>query len=447
MPDDSDRPEAAGEKDARSGLRRIFVDTTPLRYSPAFARLWFGSGVAFIGTQVTVVAVGLHIYWLTESTWQVSLLALWALGPMIVAGFMGGALSDRFDRRAVALIAAIFAWSSVACMTVIAFLGVDHTWPYFLLAAINAAAGTIINAARGAILPRLLTNQMLPAASALNGISFGFAVTVGPAVAGLLVAWVGYPWTYLLDAILFTGAFVGIIGLPHIAPEGGKSSLGFRSVVESMRFLRNAPNVRATFVIDLIAMAFGTPRAVYPAIGALILGGEAITVGLLTAALAVGALLSSLFSGPLGQVRAQGRAVTLAVAAYGGFTAIFGVVLLVTQLAGGAPQDGSVLVFALLLSCLALAGAGASDNISSIFRNTIMLASAPDEVRGRMQGIFFVVVAGGPRVGDLVAGGIATAIALWAPALLGGLVIVGLMLVFLRTYRSFQNYDGLNPTP
>lgn len=439
--------ENAEDRPRRRGLRALLADTEPLKQSPAFARLWVGTSVSFIGTQLTIVAVGLHIYHLTESTLAVSFVALWALGPMILAGFVGGALSDRFDRRLVSLITAIVAWCAIGVMTLIAFLGVEATWPYYLLAAVNAAASTIMGAARGAMLPRLLPTQLLPAAAALNGISMGLSVTVGPALAGVLVATVGFSWTYLLDAMLFTGAFLGILSLPPIKPEGTRAAPGFRSVVESMRFLKRAPNIRATFVIDLIAMGLGTPRVVFPAVGAVVLGGGAVTVGFLTAAFAVGALLSGLLSGPLGRVRRQGRAVIGAVAGYGIFIALFGVVLLVTAALGGVGESGDALIPALVLGCAALAGAGAADNVSAIFRSTILQAAAPDEVRGRMQGLFYVVVAGGPRVGDLIAGAVATVIALWAPALIGGLAIFAIMIMLYRVYRGFRNYDGLHPTP
>ncbi|MFV0433892.1 MAG: MFS transporter [Leucobacter sp.] len=477
-------------------MRSLLVDITPLRASPAFAKLWIGTSVAQIGAQITVVAVGLHVYAITHSTLAVSLVALWALGPMILAGFVGGALADTFDRRLVALVTAVVAWTSIGTLTLIAFLGVEVTWPYYALAAVNAASSTIMGATRGAILPRLLATQLLPAAAALSGITMGLAITVGPAVAGVLVATVGFPWTYLLDAVLFTGAFLGILSLPRIAPDRAvqdelpdaatgeaadltgsagraeKRGLGFSSVVESLRFLRRAPNVRATFVWDLIAMIFGTPRVVFPAAGALVLGGGPVTVGVLTASFAVGSLLSGLFSGPLGGVRRQGRAVTLAIAAFGVCTALFGVVLLATGISVGLPGvvdpdaaaagagggataavNASADAFipanvpAIVLAGLALAGTGAADNVSAVFRTTILQAAAPDDVRGRMQGLFYVVVAGGPRVGDLVAGAAATLVALWAPSLLGGIVIVGVMLVLLRTARGFQRYDARTPKP
>lgn len=429
----------------RRGLRALFVDTTPIKESPAFARLWAGTSIGIIGSQVTIVAVSLHIWELTLSTFAVALVGVWALGPMILAGLIGGDLSDRFDRRLVSLVTATVAWCSVAVMTVIAFLGVDATWPYYALASVNAAASTIMGAARGAILPRLLPARLLPAASALNGITMGFAVTVGPAIAGLLVAWVGFSWTYLLDAVLFLGTFVGILGLPRIEPEGGSRSSGLRAIKESVVFLKRAPSVQATFVFDLIAMIFGSPRVIFPALGALVIGGGAVTVGLLTSALAFGALVSGIFSGPLGAVRMQGRAVTYAIITYGVFISLFGVVVLVTQLLGGTPADGSMLFTAMVLASLALIGAGAADNVSAIFRMTILQVAVPDGVRGRMQGLFYVVVTGGVRVGDFVAGLAAAAFALWAPALIGGIVIVGLMLLMFRVYREFQQYDAHDP--
>lgn len=457
----------------KTGLRALLVDISPLTYSPAFARLWIGTSVAHIGSQLTIVAVGLNVYAITQSTLAVSFVALWALAPMILAGFVGGALADRFDRRKVALVTAVVAWLSISTLTTISFLGVNETWPYYVLAAVNAASATIMGAARGAIQPRLLPTQLLPAAAALGGITMGISLTVGPALAGVMVASVGFSWTYLLDVILFSGAFLGILGLPPMLPESATVNVAsettapsaapvsksrailrgvtesIASVGESLRFLKTAPNVRATFIFDLVAMIFGMPRVVFPAAAALVLGGGAVTVGLLTASFAIGGLLSSLLSGPLGTVRRQGRAVTVSIFIYGLCTLMLGSVLLITMVLVPNPEgiEREPIVWALALAAVALAGSGAADNVSAVFRTTILQAAAPDEVRGRMQGLFYVVVAGGPRLGDLFAGALATMIALWAPAMIGGLVIVSLMIVFARVYGGFQRYDALNPTP
>lgn len=428
---------------------KLFVDLSPFKYSGAFTRLWIGNAVAGIGTQMTLVAVALHIFELTESTLAVSMVALFSLGPMIVAGLFGGMLADVYDRRKVALSAAVVAWISTAGIAAIAWGNIDLLWPLYLLTTVNAVAGTIMSAARSAIMPRLLPSDLLPAAAALNGISMGVMVTVGPAVAGVLVATVGLSWTYTVDVLLFSVAFLGIFTLPAILPEGEAERPGLQSLREGWEFLKQSPNVRMTFILDIVAMTFGNPRVLYPAAGALLLGGGAVTVGILTAALAAGALLSSLLSGPLGGVRWQGRAIGRAITVYGACIAGFGLVLLTIHLGwwGEAGEGMSVHVGAVVASCVFLAGAGAADNVSSVFRTTILQTAVPDAMRGRLQGLFIVVVTGGPRVGDLYVGLLAATALLWFPPLLGGVLIVVIVAAAMRRTRSFAEYDALAPTP
>jgi MFS family permease len=428
----------------------LFADLTPLKQSKPFARLWVGGAISGIGSQMTIVAIGLQIYDLTASTLAVALVALFALVPMIIFGLYGGMLADAFDRRTVALIAAIVAWTSTATIATLAWLQVETVWPLYLLTTVNAVASTVIGSTRAAILPRLLPASLLPAASALQGISTGVMITLGPALAGVLVATVGFGWTYTVDVLLFVAAFMGIATLPHIVPEGGSGRPGLRSLVDGIRFLKSAPNVRMTFIVDIIAMTFGQPRVLYPAVGALLLGGGAITVGILTAAFAVGALLSSVFSGPLGHVRMQGRAIGRAIMAFGASTLAFGLVLAVMATGWFGPVSSDIAdanVPAIVLACVFLAAAGASDNISAIFRMTILQAAVPDAMRGRIQGVFTVVVTGGPRLGDLFAGFLTVVAALWFPPVLGGIVIMVAILLVVRLQRSFRAYDAKNPTP
>lgn len=295
-------------------------------------------------------------------------------------------------------------------------------------------------------MPRLLPPNLIPAASALYGITFGVAVSVGPALAGVFAATVGFGWTYLVDALLFTAGFLGIMSLPKIAPEGQAAKPGLQSLKDGWAFLKQSPNIRATFVYDLIAMTFGQPRVVFPAVGMLALGGGYVTAGALTTAVAVGTFVSSVASGWLGRVRYQGRAVTIAIACYGVSIALFGLVVLIAMLTGGGSETEPR---TLLLVCafVALAMSGASDNVSAVFRSTILQVAAPDEMRGRMQGIFTIVVTGGPRLGDLYAGALVAIVAMWAPALIGGLMIVALMVTFAKTYRGFIAYDATHPQP
>jgi hypothetical protein len=315
----------------------------------------------------------------------------------------------------------------------------------------NTVGATVFASADTAITPRLLRTELLPAASALNGISSGIAITVGPAVAGVLVAAVGYGPTFSIDVVTFTCAFLAVVLLPPIVPEGGAERPGLRSLVEGARFLRRAANIRTSFIADIIAMTFGQPRVLFPAAGAVLIGGGAVTVGVLTAAYAVGGLLSSVFSGPLGHVRAQGRAVGRAITVYGFAMLAFGLVLLVQSLEGHgrvSQQWNGVHLPALAAAAAALLMAGGADNVSAIFRGTILQASAPDAMRGRIQSVFIVVVTAGPRVGDLYIGLMSViAVALWPGPVLGGILIVALIFVLMRTQRSFRHYDAAHPVP
>jgi MFS family permease len=438
--------------------RRRLVDTTPLRVSPAFARLWFGGTISGVGAQLTVVAVGLQIYEITASTFAVSLVGGIALVPMIVAGLWGGMIADAFDRKRVLLVSALVGWTSVIGLALLAWfdttLAHPPVWPLYLLATLSSVASTVQMTTRSSVTPRLLPGELIPAASALNGIAFGFQLTLGPALAGVLVATVGYGWTYLVDVLLFTTMFLGIITLPRMAPSEGVERPGWKSLTQGVAFLRGAPNIRMSFLVDIVAMTFGRPHVLFPALGALVFGGGAITVGILTAAMAVGTFLASLFSGPVGHVRRHGVAIGRAISVYGGFVLLLGLTVLGMQLALAndlvaevGPEITEANPVALGIAALAMLGMGASDEISAIFRGTMLLMAAPDGMRGRLQGIFTIVVTGGPRVGDLYIGVLATAVALWFPPLLGGILIIGLIALLVRAQRSFRDYDARQPSP
>ena len=438
-------PEAAPEQSTR---RSHLIDLSPLRESTVFRKLWAGNAISGIGSQMTIVAVGLHIYQLTHSTVAVSLVGAFALVPMIFAGLYGGMLADAFDRRLILLLAAIVAWGSTIALALIAWTGVEIVWPFYLLTTLNAVAATVMNTVRSAVLPRLLPARLMPAASALTGMSIGVMVTLGPALAGVLVATVGFGWTYTTDVVLFLSAFAGIVSLPTLAPRGAVQRPGLESLKYGIDFLKSAPNIRMTFIVDIIAMTFGQPRVLFPAVGALALGGGAVTVGALTAAGAVGSLVCSLFSGRLGGARWQGRAIRTSIIIYGGFIAGFGAVLLVVTVGGSdAVSPTRANIPAIVIASVMLAGAGAADNVSSIFRQTMLQVAVPDNMRGRLQGVFTVVVTGGPRVGDIYVGVVAAIGAIWLPPLLGGVAIITLLAFLTRWQRGLVHYDALSPTP
>lgn len=422
----------------------LLIDTTPLRVSPPFRRLWSGLAVANIGGQLTVVAVGLQVYGITHATFQVGLLGVVALVPLVVFGLYGGSIVDHHDRRTVALVSALVSWGATLGLLAQALGHNRSVWLLFVLVAVQSGAGAVNSPARSAIYPRLLEPHLLPAANALQTLAFNIALTGGPMLGAVLVATVGYPAAYGLDATLFTFALVALWRLPRIPPERSlTSTAGLRSVLDGLRYLGTRPSVRTTFVVDLIAMIMAMPRVIFPAVGVLYLGGGATTTGALTAAIAVGGIVSGLLSGGLTRARWQGQVIVWAITGWGLSILAFGLVLL----AAGRTSPAHVLWPALVVALVVLALAGASDTVSAVFRQTILQTAAPDEMRGRLQGVFTVVVVGGPRLGDLWIGTLSSHLGEARAAAVGGALCVVVLWLVVRTQRRFWHYDALDPQP
>lgn len=423
-------------------MGKLLADITPLRESPAFRRLWLGSAVSAVGSQLTLVAVSLEVYRLTQDSFYVGLLGVFALVPLVFGGLLGGSIADSHNRRTVALLATSVLWLTTGLIALQSWLQLGNVWILYLLVALQSGAQAINQPARSAIIPTLIRKELLPAANALSMMSFGLALTVGPLLAGVLVAWVGFGWTYTIDFISFAFVLWAVFRLPSMPPSGSAGRAGIRSVIEGFRFLGTRPNLRMTFIIDLVAMILAQPRALMPAIGALMIGGGETTVGILLASSAVGAFLAGLFSGPLGHVRWQGSAVVWSVMGWGASIAGFGVVVLLA----GRTDDGGATVW-LVPAALCCALAGIADSISAVFRNTILQAAAPDHLRGRLQGVFIVVVAGGPRVGDLLAGGGTKILSEGWVLLLGGVLCIAVAWLAAQLQPGFRKYDARDPVP
>ena len=292
------------------------VDTTPLRASPAFRRLWWGLSISNLGAQLTVVAVGLQVYALTRSTASVGILGLCALVPLVFFGLYGGAISDHYDRRKVALVASLVAWGATIGLAVQAWLGNSQVWVLFALVAVQSGAFAVNSPARSAIIPRLLDPTLMPAANALQTLGFSVAFTVGPLLGAALVAAFDYGVAYTLDALLFTAALAAVFRLPAQPPEHSENRrerAGLGSVVDGFRYLGTQRNVRMTFAVDLVAMITSSPRVLFPAVGLVYLGGGATTTGVMAASAAVGVGLAGLFSGGLTRIRWQGRIIAVAI--------------------------------------------------------------------------------------------------------------------------------------
>ncbi len=423
-------------------MPKLLADLTPLKESPEFRRLWTGTALSAIGTQLTLVAVSLQVYELTESSLYVGLLGLVGLLPLVVAGLYGGPVVDAYDRRKVALASAAVLWVSTMGIAAQAWLGLDNIWVLYGLIALHSGAAGINQPARSAIIPRLVRPELLPSANALTMITFAVGMTIGPLAAGLLVAQIGYGWTYTFDVVTFTAALWALLKLPSMPPEGHIQKAGLRSVLEGFRFLSSRPNIRMTFLVDLAAMVLAQPRALLPAIGAVLIGGGELTAGILLAAMALGSTLAGVFSGPLGGIRRQGNAVLWSITSWGLSVSAFGIVVV---LAGRSEHVGISMWIIPAAVCLVLAGI--SDSVSSVFRTTILQAATPDAMRGRLQGVFIVVVAGGPRLGDTVAGGNGEWIGEGWAAVVGGIACIVMVWLLAKWQPRFAQYDARHPEP
>lgn len=422
---------------SRPVLSRVLTDIRPLQVSAPYRRLWFGQTFSQFGQQMSTVAIAYQAYVLTGSTFAVGLVGLVGLLPLVLGGLYGGALVDAFDRRTVGLVSGFGLWACSLALLGQAHFGNSSVGVLYVIIAVQSAMFAVNNPARAAMLPRLLPRELLPAANALGMAAFNLGFTVGPLVGGLVIGWHSVEAAYLIDAITFTAALYALFRLPPVPPlveERTRRAPGLRSVVDGLRFLRRATNLRMTFVLDLCAMVFAQPRALFPALALTVYAGGASSLGLLQAAPAIGSLVAFALSGWISHVHRHGIAIVVAVAAYGAAVA-----------AAGFAAIGLPGLLWLGVSCLA--ASGAADMVSAAYRSTMLQTAAPDEMRGRLQGVFTVVVAGGPRLGEFVAGSLATLTSeQWAMVIGGGLCILGVG-VSIALQRRFLRYDALHPEP
>jgi MFS family permease len=407
--------------------RHVLLDITPLRRSRDYRALISGLGVSVLGNQLTTVAVPFQVYAITRSSLMVGLVSLAQLFPLIFGSLLGGSLVDAVDRRKLLLLVEGICACCSAGLALNADLG-PALWPLFLLPAITASQSGIDSSARNAMLPGLVGMELLPASNAIFQSLFQTGAIVGPAVAGLLLAGAGVHVIYWIDVASYLVAMTAVLTMsPQPPPAAGTPGAattrpGWRSTLEGLRFVRRSQPVLGAYVIDVNAMVFGMPRALFPALAATVFGGGATTVGLLYAAPGAGALLGALTTGWVGRVRRQGLAVICAVIVWGAAIAGFGV------------------AHWLPLALVLLAVAGWADVLSAVFRNTIIQFAGPDGMRGRLMGVQMAVVAGGPRLGDLEAGAVATAFGDTASVISGGLAcIVGAFAVA----RALPGFTGL----
>lgn len=407
---------------SRRALGRVFADITPLRRSAPYRWLYGGELIANVGRQITVVAVPYQIFQLTNSSLAVGLAGLAQVIPLIICSLIGGSIADAVDRRRLMFIMQCVLGATSAGLAFNAASSDPALWPLYVLTGAQAGLFAIDQPTRAAVIPSLVGPRELTAAFALQQLLMQSGQAIGPAVAGVIIARTGLAAAYTVDAAAFAISALMLIPLGPQPPHGGGRRAGLASVMEGLRFLRGRRVLQATFVVDLNAMIFGMPRALFPALGAQMFGGGAQVVGLLYAAPGTGALIGAVLSGWVTRVRRQGLAVIFAVCIWGVAITAFGL----------TPW--------LWLALAMLGIAGAADVVSAVFRNTILQQSVPDALRGRLSAVNIAVVAGGPRLGDVEAGAVASVIGLQGSVISGGLACLLGAGVIARRWPQLRSY-------
>jgi len=416
---------------ARRFLGSIMVDTRPLRI-PAYRRLWLSGAVTAIGSQLTAVAVPKQIYDLTNSSGYVGLTGAVALLPLLVFGLWGGAIADTVDRRKLMVFSNIGVAATSGALWFQAWAGFASVWLILVLLAMNQVFFAINAPARNASIARLVPAELVPPAVALGSTTMSFGAVMGPMAAGVLLPVLGLSTLYLIDTVALTLAVVAVLRLPSLPPLNGPSRRpGLRDVFEGFRYLSLQKVLLASFLLDIIAMVAGMPRALFPEMAELTFGdppGGGVALGWLYAAIPLGALLCGLASGRLSRFNRHGVGVTVSVCLWGAAIVGFG-------LSGSLWLGVSFLVIA-----------GAADFASMVYRGAMLQQAATDEMRGRLQGVFIVVVAGGPRLADATHGWTGEAVGTGFAATAGGMVVILLTIIAVALIPKFWRYRAPTAT-
>ncbi|NMM90438.1 MFS transporter [Rhodococcus sp. SRB_17] len=415
-------------------MKSVLADTTPLE-NPDYRRLWTAGIVTVIGAQLSVVAVPQQVYVITGSSGYVGLTGIFGLVPLIIFGLWGGALADVMDRRRLLMISSIGLGVTSVLFWIQAALNVNNVWLVLTLFAVQQAFFAVNQPTRAAIIPRLIPGAQLPAANSLNMTVVQFGAIAGPLLAGVLIPTAGLALLYLLDSIFLLVTLWAVWKLPSIPPTGTSKRAGFREVLSGFSYLATQKVLLASFVVDIIAMVFGMSRALFPEIAEETFGGPpegGFALGLLFAAMSAGAVLGGVFSGWLPRVQYQGKAILVCIVLWGLSMIGFGVAVYFAS-----PSSSVIYLWAAVAF---LAFGGAVDMVSAAFRSTMLQQVATDDMRGRLQGVFIVVVAGGPRIGDVLHGGAAFLFGTGVAAAGGGVLVVVGVVVAAIAFPTFVRY-------
>ncbi|MGZ4676545.1 MAG: MFS transporter [Acidimicrobiia bacterium] len=409
----------------RRRVRGLALDLSPLRERD-FRLLWTGELGSEIGSNITLVAVLLQVDAITKSPAAVGLVGLVQLLPLMAASLFGGTWIDRFDRRRLLLFAQIGQALASTLLLVGAILDPTPLWLVYVGAGVIAGFSGFSLATRSAMTPSLVPPDRLPSALALNQVMWNTAQIAGPALGGVVVGTLGFGWAYGIDVVSFAGTITAALLMrprPPVVDPDAEVLGSWPRLLEGVRYLGGRRVLQATFVVDLIAMIFGMPRVLFPVLARTQFHAGPELAGVLFASASLGAVLAALGSGWLHRVTRQGMAIVVSIVVWGLAIAGFGLV-----------GDRIVLAVALL------ALAGGADVVSAVFRSTILQATVPDALRGRLSGIHITVVAGGPRLGDLEGGLVASVFTPAVSVVSGGVACVVGVLAFAAIMPAFARY-------
>ncbi|MFF7392023.1 MFS transporter [Streptomyces scabiei] len=409
----------------RRGWRRWAMDTRPLR-RPAYRRLWSSTIVTAVGSQLTAVAVPKQIYDITGSSAWVGYASLAGLLPLVVFALWGGAVADSVDRRMLLLVTNTGIAVTSVLFWVQAVTGLESVWTLMALLALQQAFFGLNSPARNASVARLVPAEELPAAAALGSTVMQLGLVAGPLLAGALIPVIGLAELYLIDALALCVTLWAVYRLPSLPPLDTTTArrAGLREVVAGFRYIALHKVLLLSFLADIIAMVLGMPRALFPQLAATTYApyGEGLALGLLFAAIPIGAVVGGLMSGTFSRSHRHGLMVLAAVMAW------------------GAAITGFGLSTSLWLAVAFLVAAGVADMVSMVFRGAILLSAATDEMRGRMQGVFTVVVAGGPRLADVLHGTAGAAFGTRTAVAGGGLLVMIAVLLLATATPALRRY-------